>query len=46
MFLKISVVNPHHIDADPDADPDSDFNLLLMRIRLFNLMRIRILASK
>jgi hypothetical protein len=53
-----SVVEPHHVDADPgadpdstyqpDADPDSDFYLMLIRIRIFTLMRIRIqiLASK
>ncbi len=34
-----SVVDPHHIDADPDstyhrdADPDSDFYLMRIRIR-------------
>jgi hypothetical protein len=32
-ILPISVVHPHHSDADPDADP----------IRLITLMRIRIL---
>jgi hypothetical protein len=37
IYLFISVVDPHHVDADPDstyhpdADPDSDF--YLMRIR-------------
>ncbi len=52
-MLVICVVDPQHIDADPDstyhpdADPDSDF-YLRMRIRLFILMRIRIqiIASK
>jgi hypothetical protein len=35
-----SVVDPHHVDADPDstyhpdADPDSDFYLMWIRIRL------------
>jgi hypothetical protein len=39
-----SVVDPHHLDADPDADPDStyhpdadpdsDFYLMQIRIRL------------
>jgi hypothetical protein len=47
-----SVVDPHHIDADPDStyypDADSDFCLMRFRIRLFTLMRtlIQILASK
>jgi hypothetical protein len=62
-----SVVDPHHVDADPDAysdstyhpdaDSDYDFKLMLIRIffmlmrfqiriRLFTLMRIQILASK
>jgi hypothetical protein len=50
----VSVVDPHHYDADPDltyhpdadpdADPVSDFYLMRIRvrIRLFTLMRIRI----
>jgi hypothetical protein len=52
--LVISVVDPHHLDADanpdstyhPDADPD--FFMKRIRIRLNTLMRIRIqiLASK
>ncbi len=43
-----SVVDPHHVDADPDstyhpdADPDSDFYFMRMRIRLFTRMRMRI----
>jgi hypothetical protein len=53
-----SVVEPHHVDANtdadpdstyhPDADPGSDFYLMLIRIRIFTLMwiRIQILASK
>jgi hypothetical protein len=55
-FLFCSVVDPHHLDADPDsiyhpdADSESDFYLMRMRIRLFILMqmriRIQILASK
>jgi hypothetical protein len=32
----------YYPDADPDADPDSDFYLMLIRIRLFTLMWIRI----
>jgi hypothetical protein len=36
MSLGSSVVDSHHIDADPDADPDadldSDFYLMRMRI--------------
>jgi hypothetical protein len=45
-----SVVDPHHLDANPnstcnpDADPDSDFYLMRIRmrnqIRLFTLMQI------
>jgi hypothetical protein len=50
--LKTSLVDPHHIDADPDVDPDltyhpggdpvagSDFYLMQI------WMRIQILASK
>jgi hypothetical protein len=46
----VSVVDPHHLDADPDstyhpdADLDSYFYLIQIRIpvRLFTLMRIRI----
>ncbi len=38
----ISVVDPHHIDADPD----STYTLMRIRIRIFTLMRIQILASK
>jgi hypothetical protein len=36
----LSVVDPHHIDADPDSsyhpdgDPDADSNFYLMRIRI------------
>ncbi len=36
-----SVVDPHHLDADPDstyhpdADPDYDFYLMRIRIRIF-----------
>jgi hypothetical protein len=53
-----SVVDPHHLDADPDstyypdADPESDFHLMRIRIwiRLFTLtliwIRIQIQASK
>ncbi len=47
-----SVVDPHHLDADPDstyhpdtdpdANPDLDFYLTRMRIRLFTLMRMLI----
>jgi hypothetical protein len=43
----VSVVDSHHLDADPDsthhpdADLDSDFYLMQIRIRLFTL-RIRI----
>jgi hypothetical protein len=47
-----SVVDPHHLDADPDltyhpdADPDAypdlDFYLTWMRIRLFTPMRMLI----
>jgi hypothetical protein len=38
--VPVSVVDPHHIDADldstyhPDADPDADSDLNLMRIRI------------
>jgi hypothetical protein len=50
-------VDPDHIDADPDADPystnhpdtdpeaDPDFYLMRIRIRLFTLMRIRIMIQ-
>jgi hypothetical protein len=53
-ILPVSVVDPHHLDVDPDADltyhpdahPDPDFYLMRMqsrvRVRLFILMRIRI----
>jgi hypothetical protein len=49
-----SVLNPHHVDVDPDwtyhhdadpdpdADPDSDFYFIRIRIRLFTLMKIQI----
>jgi hypothetical protein len=52
--LQISVVDPHHVDADstfhpdedPDADPISIFYLkwiwMRIRVRLFTPMRIRI----
>jgi hypothetical protein len=56
LFSEKSVVDPHHVDADPgadpdstqhsDSDPDSDFYLMRIRIRLITLMRIQILASK
>jgi hypothetical protein len=60
LLLRIagSVVDPHHVDADPDstyhpdadpdADLDSDFLLMRIRIPLFTLMRIliQIFASK
>jgi hypothetical protein len=39
--LTHSVVDPHHIDADPD----SDFYLMRMRILLLTLMLIRILIQ-
>jgi hypothetical protein len=38
---RTNVVDPHHVDADPDstyhpdADPDSDFYFMLIRIRIF-----------
>jgi hypothetical protein len=45
IYLFISVVDQHHVDADPDADldstyhpdPDSDFYFMriLMQIRIF-----------
>jgi hypothetical protein len=51
-----SAVNPPHFDADPeltfypDADPDPDYFFMRMlfwiRIQLFTLIRIQILASK
>jgi hypothetical protein len=52
-----SVVDPHHVDADPDStnhldvDPDLDSEFYLMRIQiLFTLLQMRIriyiLASK
>ncbi len=40
MVGQTSVVDPHHIDADPDstyhhdADPNSDFNLMWIRMRI------------
>ena len=48
--ITISVVAPHHIDADPDTDPDStyhpdadpDSDIYLMRIRIFYLLWMRI----
>ena len=57
-FSLSSVVDPHHVDADPDstchpdvypdADQYSDFYLMRIRIPLFIFMRFRIqnLASK
>jgi hypothetical protein len=39
LLLQANVVDPHHIDADPDstyhpdADPDSYFHLMLIRIQ-------------
>jgi hypothetical protein len=47
-----SVADTLPFDADPDpsyhfdADPYTDFYLMQIRIRLFTLMRIQILASK
>ncbi len=47
-IVQTIVVDPHHVDADPDstyhtdADPDSDFYLMRIQIRIFTLMRIRI----
>jgi hypothetical protein len=48
MYVRASVVDPHHLnadpystyhpDADPDADPESEFCLMGIRIRLFILM--------
>jgi hypothetical protein len=43
--LLYSVVDPDSTDhpyAEPDADPDSNFYSMLIRIRLFTLMRIRV----
>jgi hypothetical protein len=34
-MLDSSVVDPHHVDADPDADPD----FYLMRIRIHSTVR-------
>ncbi len=39
-FGESTVVDPHHLDADPystyhpDADPDSDFYLMRIRMRI------------
>ncbi len=56
VILLLSVVDPHHVDADPDstchpdAYPEYAFYLMRIRIWLFTLSRIRvriqILASK
>jgi hypothetical protein len=50
-ITRVSVADPdtadpdltYHFDAHPDADPDF---FMRIRIRLFILIRIRILASK
>jgi hypothetical protein len=40
-LARYSVVDPHHVDTEPDltyhhdADSDSDFYLLLIRIQIF-----------
>jgi hypothetical protein len=49
---KVSVADPHHVDADPvpachfDAYLDPVYYLMWIRILPFTLMLIRILASK